>query len=58
MSYKKKPYYVSYSVNGRLGTINGRKTFNSFAEAQNFAVRVNSQKSAKLISWGINRAKR
>ena len=58
MATKKKPYYVSYSVSGRLGTTKGRKTFDSFAAAQRFAVRVDSQKSAKLISWGTNRAKR
>lgn len=58
MAVKKKPYYVTYSVTGRLGTTKGRKTFNSFSEAQNFAVRVDSQKSAKLISWGTNRVKR
>jgi len=48
----KKPYFVSFEVKGRLGTTKGRKTFNTFDEAQKFAVKVDKQKSAKLTKWG------
>lgn len=48
----KKPYFVSYEVNTRLGTTKGRKTFDTFPDAQKFAVKVDKQKSAKLIKWG------
>lgn len=51
----KKPYFVSFSVKGRLGTTKGRKTFDTFTQAQNFAVRVSKQKSANLLKWGSNK---
>ena len=53
-----KPYYVSYEVSGKLGKTKGRKEFASFQSAQNFAVRVHEQKTARLISWGPKKAKR
>lgn len=53
-----KPYYVSYEVSGNLGKTKGRREFATFQSAQNFAVRVNEQKSARLISWGPKKAKR
>ncbi|MBQ9785847.1 MAG: hypothetical protein IJW25_00070 [Clostridia bacterium] len=55
MATKKKGrdfYFVNYSVNTRLGTCKGRKTFKTFGEAQNFAVKVDKQKSATLGLWG------
>lgn len=45
-------HFVSFEVKGRLGTTKGRKTFNTFDEAQKFAVKVDKQKSAKLTKWG------
>ena len=49
---KNKPYYVSYSHKSAFGKENGYKTFGTFKEAQNFAVKVDSKKSYTLNHWG------
>lgn len=45
-----KAYYVSYSHKSAFGKENGYKTFNTFKEAQNFAVKVDSKKSYTSLS--------
>mgnify|MGYP007068160183 CR=1 FL=1 len=45
-------YFVSFTVKTRLGNCKGRKTFKDFKSAQDFAVKVDRQKSANLGLWG------
>lgn len=54
---KIKPYYVSYSHTSSFGKENGIKSFDTFKEAQNFAVKVDSKKTYKLNSWGTKKSK-
>lgn len=54
----RKLYFVKYKVQGRLGESIGVRYFDTFNEAQAFAVKVNEQKSATLLKWGANKFKR
>lgn len=54
----RKLYFVKYKVQGRLGESVGIRYFDTFNEAQAFAVKVNEQKSATLLKWGANKFKR
>ena len=53
----RKLYFVKYKVQGRLGESIGVRYFDTFNEAQAFAVKVNEQKSATLLKWGANKFK-
>jgi len=54
----RKPYFVKYKVKGRLGESSGVRYFNTFNEAQDFALKVDQQKSATLVKWGSNKFKK
>ena len=62
MKKRRKPYYVHYEVKDRFGnSIKAKVTYNTFKEAQNFALKVmnletkSNGKQARLISWGTNK---
>ena len=48
---------MSYSHNSGFGKENGIKSFNTFKEAQAFAVAVDKKKTFKLNSWGSKKHK-
>ena len=59
---RKLPYCVRYSVKDRFGRkINSKATFETFAKAQKFALKVSKVEnntgggSARLLSWGRNK---
>lgn len=49
----KKPYFVSYSHKSSFGKENGIKSFDTWQQAQNFAIKVNRTKSFKMNKWGL-----
>ena len=55
---KSKPYFVSYSHYSGFGKENGIKSFNTFREAQDFAVKVDKKKTYTLNSWGSKKMHR
>lgn len=54
----RKPYYVSYSHKSSFGKENGIKFFDTWQQAQNFAVKVDIEKSFQCNSWGTKDDKR
>lgn len=52
---KTKPYFVSYSHKSGFGKENGIKSFDTFRDAQNFAVQIDRKKTYTLNSWGTKK---